>query len=255
MKMLPILLINVALVGGGIVIYDQLRGDAPHATYDTVSADNVQLSDLASRLARLEENAGAPMLRASGGDGLAKRIEMLEQRLADGPPPPRGDAPASADGEERPPLARPEIPVGDGEDAQAADEELRWFRRMRDADDLARREEREREQLTRMLASLEISLNPEQTDKLLVAQRDMRTKMGEIWRGVPRGPDVDREQLRQEMGQKMETIRDEYAVTINKFIPAGDAAKIVESSNRMGRGFMADGAVSAPGASPGRRGR
>lgn len=248
MKMLPILLINVALVGGGIIIYDQLRSDAPHATYDSGGMDGEMLADLESRLARLEARPGAPMLRASGGDALAQRLEALEARFAAVPPPPRADG-SEPEADARPPLERPEMASADGE-AQPSNDELRWFRRMREADEQSRRTEREREQLTRMLENLEINLNDEQTDKLLVAQRDMRSKMGEMWRGIRRGPDVDREQVRQEMTQKMETIREEFSVNINKFLPTGDAAKIVESSNRMGRS-----AWMGAGGAPQRRGR
>lgn len=240
MKMLPILLINIALVGGGLIIYDQLRSDAPNATYQTGGVDGVQISNLEDRIARLEQRGETPMLRSSGGEGLAQRVEALEQRFANVPPPPAGPRPEAGDGT-RPPMPRPDAASGDDPQSQPSDEELQWFRRMREADEQARREERERDQLTRMLKGLDITLDKQQTDKLLTAQRDMRKKMGEVWRNVRRGPDVDREQVRQEMGQKMEQIRDEFSVTINKFIPAADATKIVESSNRFGRGFMGAG--------------
>jgi len=237
MKMLPLLLINVALVGGGLVIYDQLRSDAPSATYHTGGVDPVQVSDLESRIARLEQSSGAPMLRTGGTEALVQRLESLEQRLARVPPPPRPDGPPAAD-DPRPPLERPEMAATGDPAAQPSEDELRWFRRMREADEQARREERERQQLATMLSSLEINLDEQQMDKLVVAQRKMRDQMGDIWRNVRRGPDVDREQVRQEMTQKMDSIREEFSVTINKFIPAADAAKIVETTTRTGRGFV-----------------
>ena len=54
MKILPILLINLVVVGGGLVIYDQMRADTPQAAYATDGLDGVELADIKSRLGRLE---------------------------------------------------------------------------------------------------------------------------------------------------------------------------------------------------------
>ena len=78
MKLLPILLINVATVGAGIVIYDQLKDDQMTAVYDDIGD-----SGLESRIAALEERSGkvgipVEHLVVDGGGRNQERVATLE---------------------------------------------------------------------------------------------------------------------------------------------------------------------------------
>jgi hypothetical protein len=250
MKLLPILLMNVALVGGGIVIYDQMREDAPATTYAAGGIDHVDVAGLSERIAALEGRA--PGLRATGIDaGLLARLETLESKLAVRAPADSGgdvdDTPSApgTDGD----MAMPKLDDG----VEPSTDEVRRFRKMMEAAEQLRRDERERDRLLAQLKELEVTLNPKQTDQLISATRDYRSKIGDVWRksfSGARDAGADREAMREQARQGMETLKEEFAVTINKFIPAGDAQKIVENMGRVGgRGF---GAMSAPGRRGGR---
>lgn len=249
MKLLPILLMNVALVGGGIFVYDQMREEGPATTYESSGADHVEIAGLADRVAALEGRT--PGLRATGVDaGILARIEALESKSAVRAP----DAASSGSAGETPSTAGTDggmaMPTLDDGVEPTADEVQR-FRKMMEAAERMRREERERDRLLAQLKELEISLNPKQTEQLMSATRDYRSKIGDVWRksfSGAREPGADREAMREQARQGMETLKEEFAVTINKFIPSGDAQKIVENIARVGgRGFG--------GMAPGRRGR
>ncbi|MDJ0523162.1 MAG: hypothetical protein QNJ90_13920 [Planctomycetota bacterium] len=237
MKLLPILLINAVLVGGGIVIYDQLRDEGPATSYEASGVDPVEVQNLRDRIAALEGRT--PGLKATGIDSnLLARLEKLEGRLASREPM-RSSAPdqPSSSGSTDGGMAMPELAEGE----EPAREDVQRFRRMMEAAEQLRREERERERLLASLKDLEITLSEKQTDQLMTATRDYRRKIGEMWRTAfsgARGPDGDREAAREKARQGMESLREDFAVTINKFIPSGDAQKIVENIGRVGgRGF------------------
>nr|MDJ0976826.1 hypothetical protein [Planctomycetota bacterium] len=80
MKLWPILLLNVAVVSGGIFAYDQLRADEP-APAEPEAPVTVDLGDLEARLDALESQP-SPALQAEGLDPrVAKRLEALALRI------------------------------------------------------------------------------------------------------------------------------------------------------------------------------
>jgi hypothetical protein len=256
MKTLPWLLITAAMIGGSLVIYDQLRGDTPQATYHAADADSAALADLRARVARLEGSAGdQPMLRAGGAEALARRVDALERRMAGGPPPappPAAGSDGTAPG--APGAAAPAGPDGTtpaADDAPPSEQELAWFKRLNDAYQQERRDQRERDDLAARCKRLDISLTPEQSDKVIAARREMGRKMMEMYRSLPRDPNMDRQQRRQEMGAKREAIQQEFSVTLNKFLPAADASKLVDDLTAR-RGFRFGGMRAAPPAPRGR---
>lgn len=236
MKLLPILLMNVVLVTGGIVIYDQIRSDAPETTYVT--------NDKGPDLLPPGPEAGRPgdpppLLRAQGVDPrLLARLEALEKRLNVEPAGP-ADTPTEGETEAPGGMAAPELPI---DEEKPSEDSVRRFKRMMEAAQQMQRDERERERLQRTLERLELNLSEEQTDKLFSATREYRRKIGDVWRTAFRGNQGgDREQMREAARQGMETVREEFAVTINKFLPTGDAQKIVENAGQLGmRGFGGD---------------
>lgn len=249
MKILPILLINAVMVGGGIVIYDQLQDDAPAPTYQESSG----LTD--DVLARLDErylgqdSGGEPLLQATGTDPrLLARLDALEKRLAMRAAPSKS-APAEETAEDsNSPLARPEVAM-DG--VEPSDEEVERFRKIQQRADELRRAEQERERLTRFLDRIEVDLTEEEQDKLLATQRSYRRKFGEKMREIWQSGD-DREVMRESMRTLGETMREEVSVEIQEYLSVGDAQKITENLNQLVRGFGGRGGRGGP---PGRGGR
>ena len=258
MKIMPVLLMNLALVVGGIVIYDQLRAEAPSTTYEAGGIDSVTVANMTDRIRALEDRS--PGLKATGLDpNLLARLERLEAKLAIPlPAAPRGEAAGEEPGATTTEggFALPDLAEGE----KPADADVQRFRRMMDAAEELRREERERERLLAQLKDLDITLNPQQTEKLVEATRAYREKIGEVWRNAfqtPRAQEGDREAAREAARVGMETLREEFAVTINKFLPSGDAQKIVENLGRVGgRGFgNMPGGPGGPATGATRRGR
>lgn len=255
MKMLPILLVNLVVTGGALVIYDQVRSDPATATYGVggaEAADPVRLADVETRLGRLENGAGQPALATGGDENLARRLDSLERALAGGGSPGGRPSPGpiAVEGAERPPLAA----AGDGggyeQDGGPSSDEVRRFRALMDAANEQRRTEQEREQLAQVLTRLEITMDEKQTAQYLDARRARQEATGELFRGMRRGPDVDREQVMEQINQGRAKISEEFAINISKFLLPGDAAKLVEHENNNrwagGRMMGVDGPPAPP---------
>ncbi len=238
MKLLPLLLINASLVAGGIVIYDQVRSDGPSTTYHEGGVDAVAMAELTDRIAALE--GGSPTLKASGTNPqILARLEALEKSGAvsvatnESASDTVADGGTAGSGTPGGGMALPDIEEGE---APSADD-VRRFRKLQEASDQLRRDERDRERLLATLKELEITLDPKQTNKFISAQRDYRGKIGEMWRKAfsgGRAQGADREAMRETARAGMETLREDFSVTINKFIPSADAQKIIENMNRFG---------------------
>ena len=240
MKILPILLINLVVTGGALVIYDQMQSEGDGTAYDMSAPDGVELADIETRLARLEGTEGQPGLAGAGDETLLRRVEALEARA--GTSPSASGSTGGSDGETmaRGPDGGPITSFS--EEGDVSDAEVSRFRKLMDAANEQRRLEREREQLANLLDRLEISMDDKQQEQYLSARRDRQRKVGEMFRNMRRGPDVDREQMMEQINQGRTKINEEFAVTINKFLPSGDAAKLVEheGSNRWGTAFRGD---------------
>ena len=240
MKMLPILLINLVVTGGALVIYDQMQGESRPVTYGMDGADPVVLGDIESRLMRLEEaGGGAPALAGAGSESILRRLEALEQR----PSGPAGSRPRpDAGSDEDAGHASTDGPIlSFSEDGDVSDDDVRRVRKLMDAANEQRRLEREREQLARLLERLEIRMDDKQQEQYLAARRDRQEKMGTLFRNLRRGPDVDREQMMQQINEGRAKLNEEFATTINKFLPSGDAAKLAEHESSSRWGGMARG--------------
>jgi len=251
MKILPILLINLAVTGGALVIYDQMQGEAGSATYDMAGADSVAMADVETRLARLEKNTAAPALAGAGNEGILRRLEALEGSRADSGTRPSESGMASADG----PAGSNAGPITTfSDDGDVSDGEVRRFRKLMDAANEQRRLEREREQLASLLERLEIEMDDKQQEQFLTARRARQEKMGQMFRDLRnnREPGGDREQFMTKINEGRAKLNEEFAVQINKFLPSGDAAKLVEHENSNRWGGMARGGPSARGGRGGR---
>ena len=80
MKLGPYLLINLVLVGGGLFIYDSLKGDQVPRTIESSEYDPLQADDVGEAPF---ERAAPVMLSGGGNDVLARRVAELEQTVED----------------------------------------------------------------------------------------------------------------------------------------------------------------------------
>ena len=242
MKILPILLLNLVVTGGALVIYDQMQGESSGATYDMSGADPVAIADIESRLARLEGSGEQPALAGAADATLLRRVEDLEARLAGGPPRPRPGAMREGPEGDRPAGGPGAGPITSfSEDGEPSEADVNRFRKLMDAVREQQRVEREREQLANLLERLDITMDERQQDQYLAARRARQEKIGDLFRNMRRGPDVDREQVMEQINQGRAKINEEFAVSLNKFLPSGDAAKLAEQENNVRFGGMRRG--------------
>lgn len=244
MKLLPILLLNLLTVAGGVVIYDQLRGDAPEAGYDDVVMSEV---DLEARVAALERDVArarsdsAPMLRSEGADPrLLARLADLERRLgaiAAAPVRAEGssEASAAADG----PGEGMSLPTYvEGEDPTA--DQVSAYRKLQAAARRQDRLEREMKRVDQTLKDLDIDLGAGQKSKLASAYMDFQERRSTLFRSAMEKARETREaggeaNWSEVMTEARNTVQQEFSVKISSFIPSADAQRISESLNARGR--------------------
>lgn len=249
MKILPMLLINLVCVGGGLVIYDQMRGDDSQTTYAESGVDPVEFADLQSAVANMKAGDHEPALRSSGDENLLRRLEAIEKRFGASAGGTTAAPSAEGGSDNAAPNASGSPITVVGEDGPNA-EEVRRFRKLMDAANEQRRMEREREQLATLLERLEITMDDKQTDQYLTARRARQESMRKVFTGLQRGEGVDREAMMEQINAGRAKVNEEFAVVINKFLPSGDAAKLVEheGQSRWGSAMRTSG-------DRGRRGR
>ena len=229
MKLLPILLLNVAVVGGGLFAYDQLRTEEP-APAEPEAPQTVELGDLEARVKALEAQP-APPLQAEGLDprvakqleALASRIEALEKREPTETPVVDGNEPQ---GESTP---KP-MPSGEEPKGEPTKEEVARFKKLQSAAYRERRLQRIAKRVKSRLASLDLSLTPEQQKQLVAAYADFEPRRDEIWTEVKQNtPDTTpREDWGQIITDTNARIQREFTERITPFIPAADAETISE---------------------------
>lgn len=245
MKLLPILLVNMLVTGGGLVIYDQLRDDAPAQT----PSEDVELSlepelieDTTTRVEQAE-------LIGSGTDSLFRDLEKQKREIAElrglvAKLVKSGGDISAIEGGTAGPLPSMELPDLP-EDAEPEDFDERTIRVLRqhlDEIERQRRQERVVEGINRQLERLGVELSDTQRDDVVAATVTMRDKIRDVWRNA-RGLD---EEGRAALREEMTKVQDEYKTSLYNFLPASDADKIVEG--------MGNGGGRAFGMTGGRRG-
>ncbi|MCA9315843.1 MAG: hypothetical protein H6826_07145 [Planctomycetes bacterium] len=257
MKLLPILLVNVATVGAGIAIYDQVvRPAAPQASSEVLVGSNAATDDLGARLDALEQRG--PSLVSTPRPGLDRQqvLDLLRAELAKGgtsPAPSSSGGSASAE-------AIPGMPDGltlDDLPADLADAyndpNLTQFRAMYEkvqAMERAEREaQREREQTERMnqrMDELQIGLSQDQKNEILAAAKATQVARRELFTKMRTG-DMDREAMRSAMEQQ----RNDLVSAIERVVPNSDDAQkvavIVGGGRAMAFGAADDGGGFAGG--------
>lgn len=235
MKALPLLLLNVAMVASGIVVYDQVvrRPDAPARA---VESPRVDVDALEQRLEALETDR-EPALRGPDLNPLIfERLDTLEEALraetAVAPPA------AKASGEAAPGSYDPGA-VEAMQPDPAPEEVARW-RRVRDAVQRQDKIDRNRERLNRALNKLSINLTPRQRDKIHVAYAAFEPRVREIWTEaksaaqatIAEGGQVDRATV---VSETTSLVQQEFAETLTGIVHHADAEAVAEAMLAKGR--------------------
>ena len=177
MKILPMLLLNLVLVGGALVVYDQMRSE-PVPALQAIEGD----ADTAGFEARLQalEVERRPVLQSAGTDPrLVERLAVVEAALAgrvsmDDRPGDEPDLAGRAPSQDaaQPPLASADEPTAN---------EIRRFRRLAEA---VRREvsiEKNAARVDKALDKLSLNLSKRQRRKVAEAFTTFQPRVGQIW--------------------------------------------------------------------------
>lgn len=225
MKVLPLLLLNLATVGVGILVYDHLRDDSvePGAGVSEVRSESASLEPRVEAL----EAERRPMMGGGAMDPrVVKRLDALEEMLRE-----QEKSAASttlpADGEESP--ADAEAKRADPD--QLSEAEVKRWRKVRDAARRLDTLEKNRKRFDLALDKLSIPLTPRQRDKIHAAYAAFEPRVSEIWREiktqaqetVAAGGTADRKTLVQ---QGMAQIEQEFAGTLTGIVHAADAEAV-----------------------------
>jgi len=247
-----VLLVQVALVAVGILVYDQVRGSEP-------------VGHGLPEVSVVREEVPAPpapppvVLEGKGTGVLVEKMGQLDRRLADVERTVAQRTTAAAPPDTRPVSGSGEGPVvpeetyvdENGIERRFSDEDIRWFRAMKDEVDAIERRERYVEMFDRQLERLGVSLTDHQRDKVVDATIAFREKIRDAGRTRTTQTDEERRAA-------MEGLRQEYSNTVFSLVPNAEAEKIVESMGRYpGFGWRqrdaGGGGGRRPGAGPGGR--
>lgn len=217
MRPIPVLLLNVALVGIGLFAYDQLRDDAPSSPV-TFEGGAIDLAALERRIEALEAR-GPQRLRGAEPDAdLLARLEALEdvspphEPLESVAPPSPTDAPArEADAETMP-----------------SEAQIALWQKIREA---VRRQEsiaRNRKRFDPALDRLGLHLTPRQRERIHEAYTAFEPRIHEIWEEAKAeaqataaaGGTVDRQQIVMETTNQ---IQQAFAETLSGVVHDADA--------------------------------
>ena len=234
MKLVYVIL-QVALVGAGILIYDQVRtSEAPPVFPD----DPIDVARAAEPAPREVEVLPPIVLEGTGVEAMSDRLSALERKVA--------EARARRSTEVVPDSGyRPPVPSGvDGRDDRERDpetghahstEDIEWFRSLKRGADQIERRERYVSMMNRQLNRLELSLTDSQRQSVIDTTISFREKVQQKMRDA-QAKSLDRD-ARQAV---LEQLRGEYESTVYSLIPATEAEKVVQSLGRY-PGFGARG--------------
>lgn len=249
MKLGPILLLNALITGAAIFTYDVVKGDAAPA--DTPTYEMGMTADPAPKTG--DDYTPEPSLQGIGDEVWRAKVGKHEAEIASlkellAKLTAKGGSSAAASGSDGP-VASLDLPIvneGD-EDPEFDEDTLRSLRKMMEQVEQQRRNERVVEGVKRQLDRLGIELSDDQEKGVIDATMGYRTKMGQMWRELPRGND---DETREKRKEAFDGLREEYSKTVYSLVPAADAEKIVGGMGRSTGGFDMGGRGR-----PNRRGR
>ncbi len=225
---LSYIVLQIALVGAGILVYDQVRGDHEPAAPVIAGLDTPRGQPTSAP----EIEVMAPVvLEGKGMDAVVDRLVALEQKVAG-----LAERTTRVVGDSGYPAGRPGAPeiAAEGAAERAGDpereyeqREIDWFRGLkREADEIERRE-RYASMINRQLNRADVELSDEQRGRIVDSTIAFRNRMrDEMRQAQERGDDRDARQA------LIDGIRTEYEQTVYSLLPVGDAEKVIESVGR-----------------------
>ena len=230
MKILPMLLLNLVLVGGALGVYDRMRSE-PVPALQAIEGD----SDTAGFEARLQalEAERRPVLQSAGTDPrLTERLAVVEAALAgrvtmDDRPGDEPDLAGRAPSQDavQPPLASADEPTAN---------EIRRFRRLAEA---VRREvniEKNAARVDKALDKLSLNLSKRQRRKVAESFTAFQPRINQIWgeakdrarQTVKEGGAVSRAEV---VETTTALIQQEFVATLTDSVSSADAESIARA--------------------------
>jgi len=230
MKILPMLLLNLVLVGGALVVYDRMRSEPAPATI--AMEGDADTADFEQRL-RVLEVRRRPVLQSAGTDPrLVERLEAVEAALAarvmtDDRPGDGGDRAGGAPSQD---AAQPSLASADEPTAN----EIRRFRRLAEA---VRREvgiEKNAARVDKAVDKLSLNLSRRQRRKVAEAFTTFQPRINQIWgEAKNRARQTAKEGGAVNRAEIVETttalIQQEFVATINDTVSSADAESIARA--------------------------
>jgi len=222
MKLIQVVLINLATVAVALVVYDQLRSEPSGPSRERARPRGTDAATLEGRLQALEAERDPSLRAAAGADArVFERLDELEAAVwgwaASGGVPatePAPDETRTTQGESLAPVASPDVP-------NAVD--TRRFRQLREA---VRREDsvkRNKVRVDRALDKLSVRLTKRQRARIHVEFAAFEPRVKQIWtevkeeaqKTIAAGGDVDRGEI---VTATTATIQQEFAKTLTDIV-------------------------------------
>jgi len=232
MKLIQMLLINVATVAVALFVYDQVRDDESGASKGRAAVSrSTEQAELAARVHALEVEARALREAASAERRMPKQVHAPESSA---------EAKAAPAAEAGAPIDRG-VALAIPNDDPPTEEEVKRFRRLQDA---VRREnsiKKNRKRIDSALDNLSINLTPAQRKRVHAAVAEFEPNIVRIWgevktearATVEAGGEVDRGQI---VSSTQTRIQTEFAATLTDIVNhQADAQAIAEAVHSGGR--------------------
>ena len=235
---LSYILLNVLLVGGGILIYDTLKGDPQSVSsgvghYDPLRSDPVEEEDAGESRVVLLDGGGEGILakrNANRLDELEGQLASLARRAREG-----GGSDGTAGGADVPPIALEAPEVLDGVASGFDEPTLKSIEQYVDEINRRKMVERQRNRVEGEVTRLGLELNEAQTAAVVDLTLGYQEKARDLLRQTFSRDDKGREDRK----QAYEQLRQEYTTSLNRLVPATEAEKITASRLSRGLGFSA----------------
>jgi hypothetical protein len=237
-----LLVVPLLAAGAAVSLWGCSEKPATVAPVDSVSAERVEALEKEFRAIKEERDSllhGASV-SSSEAMALASKLKEMQDRLvelearqaatsasAPGTTAAGGSAPGGP-ATPIPPVVG--IPIPPDTTTPFSEEQLGAFRRMSDEVDRRKMLEQQAKRLKDDLTRAGVTLTPDQEAAVLKIQQGYTDKMRELYRNGGGATDADRQTL----VAKRDELRNEYANEIRAAVPAAEADKIVEATNRMG---------------------
>lgn len=218
------LLLTVPIVGGSLLLYDNLRSSPAPVEPAPLSAPTPRATSA--------EPAHGPVLEGDRDAQIERRVrEQVERLLRELPTKPAGSTgvvPATDGSGGSLPVQPPIELSGDAEllagpNAQFDDRTLKVFRAYLDEAQRVERVERQTEMINKQLEGLGVSLSDSQRKAVVDATMKHQAQVRETFRQLPGGAEA-----RDARQKAVNDLREAYTRTISDLVPVSEAEKIVK---------------------------